>query len=100
MTAGVQKITPKTDIMCFVEDADFSYQDFAKRGLPSEIPTFRADVSQLIFLFYRLNAKKIICLCDCFFCYIKAESMVFTSALNTTICKKFSYAIQNQLLLI
>lgn len=35
----------KSDISQFVEDATFLYQDFAKRGEISDIPTFRVQVS-------------------------------------------------------
>ena len=41
--AATTKPTPKADIMRYVRDADFVYQDFARRGTPSEIPTFRAQ---------------------------------------------------------
>jgi hypothetical protein len=34
----------KSDISHFVEDATFLYQDFAKRGEISDIPTFRVQV--------------------------------------------------------
>ncbi|CAH1798599.1 unnamed protein product [Owenia fusiformis] len=35
--------TLRSDIMQYVEDPDFTYQDFAKRGSLQEIPTFRAQ---------------------------------------------------------
>ena len=35
--------SPRADICRFIEDADFTYQDFAKRGCQSDIPTFRAQ---------------------------------------------------------
>ncbi|MRB67608.1 hypothetical protein GH825_30030, partial [Bacillus thuringiensis] len=34
--------SPQADILRYVDDADFVYQDFAKRGHTTEIPTFRA----------------------------------------------------------
>ncbi len=36
--------SPRAEIQRYVEDPDFMYQDFARRGAPSEIPTFRAQV--------------------------------------------------------
>lgn len=43
--ASKQAFSPKEDILCYVSDPDFTYQDFAKRGTPAELPTFRAQVS-------------------------------------------------------
>lgn len=37
------KPTPTADISLFIEDPDFGYQDFAKRGEDSAIPTFRVQ---------------------------------------------------------
>lgn len=34
--------SPQADILRYVDDANFVYQDFAKRGHTTEIPTFRA----------------------------------------------------------
>ncbi|ELT91094.1 hypothetical protein CAPTEDRAFT_227278 [Capitella teleta] len=41
--ASKQAFSPKEDILCYVDDAEFTYQDFAKRGQPTELPTFRAQ---------------------------------------------------------
>ncbi|XP_041354004.1 sestrin-1-like isoform X2 [Gigantopelta aegis] len=35
--------SPKSDILKFVDDAKFAYEDFAKRGSVTDIPTFRAQ---------------------------------------------------------
>lgn len=43
MPAASKQPSPKADILRYVEDPDFTYQDFAKRGKPSDIPTFRAQ---------------------------------------------------------
>lgn len=36
-------LKPKEDVSLFIEDPDFQYQDFAKRGEVSDIPTFRVQ---------------------------------------------------------
>jgi len=42
LSAGVEVIaTPKADISCFINDPGFMYQDFAKCGHMTDIPTFR-----------------------------------------------------------
>lgn len=41
--ASKQQFSPTEDILRYVEDPEFTYQDFAKRGAQSEIPTFRAQ---------------------------------------------------------
>lgn len=41
--AATTKPSPKADILRYVIDGEFVYQDFAKRGEASEIPTFRAQ---------------------------------------------------------
>ncbi len=43
MPAGNAKPLLKTDLLQYVEDSEFGYQDFAKRRQQSEIPTFRAQ---------------------------------------------------------
>lgn len=44
LSAGVTShVTPKADISIFIEDPGFVYQDFAKRGEVSDIPTFRVQ---------------------------------------------------------
>lgn len=44
ISAGREPVgMPKADISCFIEDPEFQYQDFAKRGEVSDIPTFRVQ---------------------------------------------------------
>ncbi|XP_067673953.1 sestrin-1-like isoform X1 [Haliotis asinina] len=43
ITTNAQPPSPKSDILCYVDDTTFQYEDFAKRGSASEIPTFRAQ---------------------------------------------------------
>ena len=43
VTTNTHTPSPREDVLKFVENADFNYQDFAKRGSVSEIPTFRAQ---------------------------------------------------------
>ena len=43
MPAGSRQLSPNANILRFVEDPDFTYQDFAKRGAASELPSFRAQ---------------------------------------------------------
>jgi len=43
LTASNKKPSPKADILRYVADPDFTYQDFFTRGAASEIPTFRAQ---------------------------------------------------------
>ena len=43
MPAASRQLSPNADILRFVCDADFTYQDFAKRGEASTLPTFRAQ---------------------------------------------------------
>lgn len=43
LPAALNKPSPHAEILRFIEDADFSYEDFAKRGAPGDIPTFRAQ---------------------------------------------------------
>jgi len=47
LSAALQLKAPpvKPDISHFVDDPGFTYQDFARRGESSEIPTFRVQVS-------------------------------------------------------
>ena len=35
--------SPKSDTLKFVDDPNFAYEDFAKRGSVTDIPTFRAQ---------------------------------------------------------
>lgn len=47
VSAGRQQMgIPKADISRFIEDPGFQYQDFAKRGEVSDIPTFRVQVNK------------------------------------------------------
>ena len=41
--AGTAKPSLKADLLRYVQDSEFVYQDFAKRRQQSEIPTFRAQ---------------------------------------------------------
>ena len=43
VTTNTHTPSPREDVLKFVENPDFVYQDFAKRGSVSEIPTFRAQ---------------------------------------------------------
>ena len=43
MISAVKQPSPKADILRYVEDPGFMYQDFAKRGTQTDIPTFRAQ---------------------------------------------------------
>ncbi|KAL5011045.1 hypothetical protein ScPMuIL_013350 [Solemya velum] len=43
LTTSSKQPSPKADILKFVDDSEYVYQDFAKRGSVSEIPTFRAQ---------------------------------------------------------
>lgn len=43
VTTSSKQPSPKADILKFVDDSEYVYQDFAKRGSVSEIPTFRAQ---------------------------------------------------------
>lgn len=46
LSAGPEPLTQlKADIGHFVEDPTFLYQDFARRGEVTDIPTFRVQVS-------------------------------------------------------
>ena len=42
VTTTSKRPSPKAEILKYVEDPEFSYQDFAKRGSVEDIPTFRA----------------------------------------------------------
>lgn len=44
LSAGLDRVlAPKEDVTRFVDDPDFIYQDFAKRGEAADIPTFRVQ---------------------------------------------------------
>ena len=43
LPAASNKPSPHAEILRFISDAEFAYEDFAKRGMPGEIPTFRAQ---------------------------------------------------------
>ena len=55
LSPGLEPLTQvKADIGHFVDDPTFLYQDFARRGEVSDIPTFRVQVSSCV---YCLNLK-------------------------------------------
>ncbi|XP_064629105.1 sestrin-1-like isoform X2 [Lineus longissimus] len=43
LPTSTSKPSPKADMLLYVDDADFTYEDFAMRGPVSKIPTFRAQ---------------------------------------------------------
>jgi sestrin len=43
LPAAATKPSPKADLLRYVEDANFTYEDFANRGTTSKLPTFRAQ---------------------------------------------------------
>jgi len=43
LPAASNKPSPHAEILRFISDPDFVYEDFAKRGTPGDIPTFRAQ---------------------------------------------------------
>jgi len=52
LSPGLEPLTQvKADIGHFVDDPTFLYQDFARRGEVSDIPTFRVQVSSCVYCF-------------------------------------------------
>ena len=41
--ASTRQPSPRADILRYVEDPSFTYEDFAKRDSSTELPTFRAQ---------------------------------------------------------
>jgi hypothetical protein len=74
LSPGLEPLTQlKADIGHFVDDPTFLYQDFARRGEDSDIPTFRVQVSSSLhhlslfwYLFLFLNRNGVVyakCIC-------------------------------------
>lgn len=55
-SADILEPSPHPDILCFVEDPTFGYEDFTRRGTQAP-PTFRAQVLLIVSDLHRSGSK-------------------------------------------